>query len=348
MAAVITSGLSARTQWLETEHDFGAFDENNGKVTCTMRFVNTGDQPVSIVSARATCGCTMPSYTRRPVAPGDTGRVEIAYNPVGRPGRFSKKVYIETSDDDGRTTLVVKGVVIGASNTVRSRFPVDAGPLKLRTAVAAFGRVDRDKHKSVFVDAYNSSADSIVSEWRNVPPYLKISSGTHSIAAGDYGAFTFFLSGAGMPQYGLVTDSVTLVPDRRNPNDTIDIGIVAIVSENFDHLTDSQREKAPVIGLYPETIDLGIVRRDEGTESRTFEIKNHGNTTMTLRRVYSTDRGITVSCHTDKIKKGKTAKATVTVDLKAIDSPIVNARVQVISNSPDNPTASIRVVGEIK
>ncbi|MDE7125423.1 MAG: DUF1573 domain-containing protein, partial [Muribaculaceae bacterium] len=47
-------------KWLSTTHNFGAFSEETGIVTTTFRVVNTGDEPLLILAARANCGCTTP------------------------------------------------------------------------------------------------------------------------------------------------------------------------------------------------------------------------------------------------------------------------------------------------
>lgn len=337
-----------RIHWLENVHNYGAFDENDGKVTCTMRFVNTGNSPLSILAARATCGCTTPSFTKKPVAPGDTGMVQITYNPIGRPGRFSKKIFIDTNGLPSRSTLEIKGVVVGASNTVRSRFPVDAGPLKLRTAVASFGQVVKGHGKSSFIDVYNTTADSVKPEWRNVPPYIHISAGTQGIAPGDYGSFTFYLESDKCPLYGVVTDEMTLVPDVSHPSDTVNVSTVAIINEDFSTLTDKQMEDAPLISVTPSSIDFDVVRLADGKVTKTAIIENRGKSTLIVRRVYSTDRGIKADVSDTKIKKGKKATVTVTVDLSEIAGDVINGRVSIITNSPEKPVASLRVVGMIK
>ena len=84
--------------WLERQHDFGVFREKDGKVTCDMALVNTGNAPLIVVKAIAGCGCTGISYPESPIAPGDTASVSISYNPSGRPGQFSKEVLIFTNN----------------------------------------------------------------------------------------------------------------------------------------------------------------------------------------------------------------------------------------------------------
>ena len=72
---------------------------------------------------RASCGCTSPSYTKQPVAPGETGTVTVTFNPAGRPGRFTKTLMVDLAGDDGteRKTLTINGVVIGSESTLMTR-----------------------------------------------------------------------------------------------------------------------------------------------------------------------------------------------------------------------------------
>ncbi|MDE6449060.1 MAG: DUF1573 domain-containing protein [Muribaculaceae bacterium] len=154
LGAMTLSASGPEVKFMEQEHDFGAFDENDGTVKCRFAYVNTGDEPLSIIASRATCGCTSSSYTKAPVEPGDTGYVEVTYNPIGRPGRFGKKVYVDFNTERPRQTLLIKGVVIGSSNTLRGRYPVDAGALKLRSDNVLLGEVANGKSKTSFVEVY--------------------------------------------------------------------------------------------------------------------------------------------------------------------------------------------------
>ena len=77
MAIAAVAQAAPEATWLTKSHDFGAFDEDMGKVSCDFKVVNTGDEPLMILAARATCGCTVPAYTRDPIAPGDTATITV-------------------------------------------------------------------------------------------------------------------------------------------------------------------------------------------------------------------------------------------------------------------------------
>lgn len=88
----------------KTLHNFGTFTEDNAIVKCVFTFTNTGDKPLVINQAIASCGCTVPKYTKKPVQPGETGTIEVIYNGNGKAfGHFKKTVTVRTN---GKTELV--------------------------------------------------------------------------------------------------------------------------------------------------------------------------------------------------------------------------------------------------
>lgn len=93
-------------------HDFGTIQEAKGPVTCTFEFTNTGDKPLLIIDATASCGCTRPEYPTKPIKPGKKGKIKVTYSPIGRPGAFKKSVKVKTNGREHSTTLRIEGTVI--------------------------------------------------------------------------------------------------------------------------------------------------------------------------------------------------------------------------------------------
>ena len=63
----------------KTTHDFGKFSENSPVVSCVFTFTNIGDAPLVIHQAVASCGCTVPEYTKEPIQPGKKGTIKVTY-----------------------------------------------------------------------------------------------------------------------------------------------------------------------------------------------------------------------------------------------------------------------------
>lgn len=345
--AAVTGNAAGRGVWLEQKHDFGAFDEEMGTVYCDFRFVNTGDEAMAIINARANCGCTKPEYSREPVAPGDTAVIRVGFDPKGRPGRFVKYINVDFDCEPLRSALTIQGTVIGASNTLRSRFPVSLGPMKLRGAMIAFGEVNKGHTIGRYMEGYNASADTLRPAVKNIPDYINVIVEPAAVPPGDRFVISTIFHGDKVKTWGLVTDSISVSPSSTSTED-VTIETVAIVTEDFSSLSAKGREKAPVIDTDLTAIDLKRVSKSEGEIHRTFTITNKGKSPLLIRRIYCPDKAVAVSVKESRIKPGKSAKAEVTVMPSLIgDTELLNARITIISNDPDHPTTIVRVVAEV-
>lgn len=80
--------------------------------TCRFSFVNKGDAPLLITKVSASCGCTVPSYPKTPILPGEKGKVSVQYN-TKTIGVFSKTINVSTNDASNPTVvLTIKGAVV--------------------------------------------------------------------------------------------------------------------------------------------------------------------------------------------------------------------------------------------
>lgn len=91
-------------------HDFGTFSEKNPVVTCIFTYTNVGEQPLVINQAVASCGCTVPEYTKTPVKAGEKGQIKVTYNGTGKfPGHFKKSITVRTNGEVEMTRLYIEG-----------------------------------------------------------------------------------------------------------------------------------------------------------------------------------------------------------------------------------------------
>lgn len=73
--------------------DFGKLNEGE-KVRHAFRFKNTGNNPLIIADAVASCGCTVPSFPKMPIPPGGSGEILIEFNSANRAGIQKKNVMV--------------------------------------------------------------------------------------------------------------------------------------------------------------------------------------------------------------------------------------------------------------
>ena len=103
----------AIAMFTEKNHDFGYIKEEKGAVSHDFEFENVGDEPLIILSATASCGCTRPEYPTKPIKPGKKGKIKVTFSPIGRPGPFRKEIRVKTNGRHKMVRLHIEGSVIG-------------------------------------------------------------------------------------------------------------------------------------------------------------------------------------------------------------------------------------------
>lgn len=90
--------------------NFGTFSEADPVRKTTFTFTNVGNQPLLLNQVVASCGCTVPKYDKRPIAPGQKGSIEVTYNGKGKfPGHFKKSITVRSNGKIEMTRLYVEG-----------------------------------------------------------------------------------------------------------------------------------------------------------------------------------------------------------------------------------------------
>lgn len=329
--------------FLETKHNFGTFNEDDGLATCRFAIVNEGTSPLSILAARATCGCTTPQYSRDPVAPGDTTYITVSYDPKGRPGRFNKPVYVETNGTQSKTRLDISGVVIGNNATLQHRYPVDFGPLKLSRDTYALGEATMDHIRTIYLEGYNQSSDSLHVKVENVPSYLDIVVAPEIAPPGEQVTFIAYVTPHKGAEYGVLEDTIRVIPA---PGLSFDLPTILTVKEDFSGIDASKMANAPIAVPSTDRIELGRVAKDGDPITTSMKIENAGKDDLKIRRVYSVDPGVTAKAVSTTVKKGKSTTINITIDPDRQTGSMLNTRLHIITNDPLHPLYVIRIVGE--
>lgn len=118
-----TAQKQAEIKFDKTSHNFGSYkvvaEKNsivsftNGEpaiIACVFTFTNVGEMPLVINQAVASCGCTVPEYTKTPIKPGEKGEIKVTYNGTGKfPAHFKKTITVRTNGNPEITKLYIEG-----------------------------------------------------------------------------------------------------------------------------------------------------------------------------------------------------------------------------------------------
>ncbi len=90
--------------------NLGKFSEKDARQSCSFGFTNVGTAPLIINQASASCGCTVPTYTKTPIQPGERGSVDVTYNGKGKtPGYFKKVITVTSNAKKNVVRLTIEG-----------------------------------------------------------------------------------------------------------------------------------------------------------------------------------------------------------------------------------------------
>jgi len=100
-----TSG--ATITFKEKSIDFGDITQGD-KVSHTFVITNSGKTPLIISNVAATCGCTVPSWPKEPIAPGMSAEIKVSFNSAGKMGKQNSvvRIYSNASEPIEKISLI--------------------------------------------------------------------------------------------------------------------------------------------------------------------------------------------------------------------------------------------------
>jgi len=89
--------------------DYGTIEHNSDGVRKFV-FTNNGTENLIIKNAKGSCGCTVPTWPKDPIAPGETAEIGVKYA-TNRVGPFTKMITLTTNASKKPVILTIKGSV---------------------------------------------------------------------------------------------------------------------------------------------------------------------------------------------------------------------------------------------
>lgn len=94
----------------EMKHNFGKIKQGV-PVTYNFEFSNSGDAPLVIENATASCGCTTPEWPQQPIMKGKTDKIKAGFN-AAAPGIFEKGIFVKVKGYDYPIEIKITGEVL--------------------------------------------------------------------------------------------------------------------------------------------------------------------------------------------------------------------------------------------
>lgn len=95
----------------KTEYDFGEVIEGE-VVEGVFEITNKGKVNLIISNAKATCGCTVPTWPKEAIKPGESASLKFTFNSRGRQGKQNKSITLQTNTEKVTEIIRIKGTVL--------------------------------------------------------------------------------------------------------------------------------------------------------------------------------------------------------------------------------------------
>lgn len=93
------------------EFNFGTVIQGE-KVAHSFAFTNNGKSNLVISNVKASCGCTVPKWSKEPIKPGEKGYIELVFDSSNREGIQTKSVNVYSNTQPNVHDLYIKCEII--------------------------------------------------------------------------------------------------------------------------------------------------------------------------------------------------------------------------------------------
>ena len=101
---------AAKIEFKTDTVDYGEISKGSDGVRI-FEFTNTGNAPLVISKVSSSCGCTIPKKPEAPIAPGETGEIQVKYD-TNRVGPIRKAITVISNAETPTVILKIKGEVM--------------------------------------------------------------------------------------------------------------------------------------------------------------------------------------------------------------------------------------------
>jgi P pilus assembly chaperone PapD len=334
-------------------HDFGFIAEADGLATHKFTIKNTGTSPLIINRVTASCGCTLPDWTKAPIAPGATGEVKISYNPKGRPGPFHKSIAIHSNAGNERLTLYIKGSVKSRAAEPVITYPYSIGNLKLQTKTIEYSRIYPGETSEETIRIKNEGKAPLKIHPFKTPDYISVEISPDTLQPKETGEISILFRAGEIKKMGRVSTFLPLLVESTGKKKTEGaIRVSANIINNFSNLSAADKAIAPAARFSLTLLDFGKLPEKSGSiisfiaiggkESESLTITNTGHSPLLIYSVTCDNSLVEISGGKKELKPGATSTYKVSINPKEIKAKL-EAFIHIVCNDPNGPVRLIKV-----
>ncbi len=323
-------------------HNFGKISVNEGAKHCSFEFKNTSNRPVVISNILSSCGCTTPKWPKKPIMPGESGKIEVTYLNDQGPYPFDKTLTVYTSAGTKPIILRITGLAYENERSMKEMFPTAIGPLGVKNNIIRGGQISQGNTKSGNFKIANISGKSVEVKFTRVSPGLEMTIEPKVIPGNGIAEISYTIDTAAGDQWGNTTYSAYLTCNGTTASTPLSIECMII--DNFTGMTKEQKNRAPMLLAENSSFNFGKIKRGEKVKA-TFNLRNTGYSELVLHKIEKKN-GISITTK-DKIKAGEKFTLEASLDTSRCSGEVIYT-LTLITNSPNRPLVNLFITGTVE
>lgn len=304
--------------------DFGYIEEDGGVVTRSFQATNTTSESVIVKEVVSTCDCTVAKYQNVAIEPGASFEFKVSYDPMNRPGRFDRPLYILVEGCDEILEINVRGHVNAREQSIEERYRNIGYGLYAEKRFAPFAYLEHGKRYEERIALYNSTSHTMrlrIEPYATKSGLLRVEYPEKLKPKTQADVVFIYELPADSRKYGDVDDYLAVYVNGRSCGYLITAHGIAV--DNFDDYDDILSPRAD---YSKKVINFGDVNADIMPLSATLTITNRGGAPLYVRDVRCTEEWAV--SHTikvgDEIEAGETRVYDVVLNISQDYLPIVD------------------------
>lgn len=331
-----TAAAQPKAEYERTEINLGVLNWKDPALA-TFKITNRGNRNLLIKRVAPGCDCTVVTWTKDPIRPGESGTLNVTYD-AGMLGHFDKDVAVWTNADEKPSYLSISGEVVLQKLEYTGEYPYHIGDIYLSSDNIEFDDLNKGDRRQAVLSVLNTGKKPYDMELMHLPKYLTAEAQPKTLRSGRTGKFVLTLDSRYLMNNGLNQTSIYL---SRFQGDKVgsdnEIGVQAILLPPID----TAMANPPVLEMSTRNVDLGDIA-DEKRAKGTITIQNTGKSTLLIRSVQVMNVALGVDVRR-RIEPGRRTDMKITLSPRFLKRQKGATRILMTTNDPKNPKVFITV-----
>ena len=327
-------------EWKTKRIDLGTILEEQGVRKVTFDFTYRGDSLFYIGEVEAECGCTTVEFTKDTLRKGESGSLQLTFDPSSAAGFFSKLVVVRGISEAIQDSLFIEGTSVPYPSNLSRAYPFRLNGLGFRLKKVNMGDVFDNVPKVKFVEFFNFGENFFEKNKFafNAPNHIRLEQVQDFVRPQERGLIKLTYDSKGKNDLGFVEDMVSFSWNSES-TELITLQVLADLFEYFPPISKDKLADSPQLMIQEPVLDLGEIS-SKTVVRKTITLTNPGKSDLLIRKIQGNCECLSVEIPKNTLSPGESMELSLVLDpigRRGIDQ----RNIYIFSNDPVNPVQLI-------